>query len=297
MMADRIDSFIDEEFLRKLENLRIATKKGLRGFTQGEHRAVQIGEGLEFLDYRKYNPGDDLRYVDWSVYGRLDKLFIKLFHAEKNQTVHILLDMSRSMGWGKTPKYIHAKKIAAAVSYISLSNLDKVGVAAFSDRIRRINPPTRSKRRYFEVLDFLRALEPEGRTRINECLTEYASVRSDPGILLIISDLFDEKGIEDGLTTLRAKNFDTHLIHLLDHEELTWSERGNLRLRESETGEEKQIYIDGPLLELYREKMSRFIAGIRAFCHNYGISFYLYDTGVPFEEFLIDYIVKAPVFR
>ena len=267
-MTDRMDSFIDEEFLKKLENLRIAAKKGLMGLDQGEHRAVQMGEGLEFLDYRKYNPGDDLRYVDWSVYGRLDKLFIKLFHAEKNQTIHILLDMSRSMGWGESPKYIHAKKIAAAVGYISLSNLDKVGVAAFSDRIHRINPPTRSRRRYFEILDFLRTLEPGGRTRINKCLTEYASIRSDPGILLIITDLFDEEGIEEGMTTLRARNFDIHLIHLLDHEELYWSERGNLRLRESETGEEKQIYIDGPLLELYREKVHGFIAGIRAFCEN-----------------------------
>ena len=296
-MADPIDSFIDEEFLKKLEKLKIATKKGLKTPDQGEHKALQMGEGLEFLDYRKYNLGDDLRYVDWSVYGRLDKLFIKLFHAEKSQTIHILLDMSRSMGWGDFPKYINAKKIAAAVSYICLSNLDKVGVAAFSDRIRKTNPPMRSRRRYFEILEFLRNLEPEGKTHINNCLTEYASISPNPDVIIIVSDLFDEKGFQDGLMALAVRNFDIHLIHLLDHEEIYWSERGNLLLTETETGEERQIYIDGNLLELYREKLNHFIFDIQAYCTRYGISYYLHDTRIPFEDFLIDYLIKGTIFR
>ena len=296
-MADTIDSFIDEEFLKKLEKLKIATKRGLKGPDKGEHRALQIGEGLEFLDYRKYNLGDDLRYVDWSVYGRLDKLFIKLFHAEENQNIHILLDMSRSMGWGNSPKYIAAKKIAAAVSYMCLSNLDKVSIGAFSDRILEINPPMRSKRRYSQILDFLRVLEPDGRTRINACLSEYASLCSEPGIIVIVSDLLDEKGFQDGLMSLKTRHFDTHLIQVLDHEEISWSERGNLLLRELETGEEKQIHLDGTLLQLYREKVNDFISSINTYCDNCGISFYLHDTGIPFEDFLIDYVVKGYLFR
>jgi hypothetical protein len=172
-----------------------------------------------------------------------------------------------------------------------------VGVAAFSDRVRQINPPARSKRRFFEILDFLRVLEPDGRTRINECLTEYATIPSSPGILIIISDLLDEKGYRDGFLALTARDFDIHLIHLLDHEEIYWSERGNLRLTESETGEEKQIYIDGSLLEIYRGKVNRFISDVRSLCDNYGIRFYLYDTGIPFEDFLIDYLTRGTLLR
>ncbi len=296
-MAESVNSFIDEEFLKRLEKLKIATKKGLKGPEKGEHRAWQSGEGLEFLDYRKYHLGDDLRYVDWSVYGRLDKLFIKLFHAEENQTVHILLDMSRSMGWGEPPKHINAKKIAAAVSYMCLSNLDKIGVMAFSDSIIGINPPMRSKRRYSEILDFLRVLEPAGKTDINVCLTDYASICKNPGIVIVVSDLLDEKGFQDGLMALTSRNFDTHLIQILDHEEISWSGRGNLLLKEMETGERKQIFMDKGLLELYRQRVNRFISEIQTYCHSYGIHFYLHDTGIPFEDFLIDYLTRGTIFR
>jgi uncharacterized protein (DUF58 family) len=139
-MTEMHESFLDDEFLRKLEKLKIATKKSTRNPQRGEHRSWQSGEGLEFLDYRKYHLGDDLRYVDWSVYGRLDKLFIKLFHAEKGQTAHIVVDMSLSMESGNPPKDITAKKIAAAISYICLSNLNKTGLMAFNDQIVDLKP-------------------------------------------------------------------------------------------------------------------------------------------------------------
>ena len=168
--------FFDENFLKKLEKLKIVTKKGIKGPQRGEHKSWQSGEGLEFLDYRKYQVGDDLRYVDWSVYGRLDKLFIKLFHAEENQTIHILLDMSRSMGTGDPSKDISAKKIAAAVSYIGLSNLDRIRMTAFTEKIIDARSPFRGKRRYPEVLNFLTSLTPADQTDINACLSEYTTI-------------------------------------------------------------------------------------------------------------------------
>ena len=111
-MSNELESFIDDEFLKQLEKLKIISRKSTRNPRRGEYRSWQSGEGFEFLDFRKYHLGDDLRYVDWSVYGRLDKLFVKLFHAEKGQTAHILLDISRSMDSGKPSKDITAKKIA-----------------------------------------------------------------------------------------------------------------------------------------------------------------------------------------
>ena len=291
------DSFVDETFLKNLERLRIVTKKGKKGPERGEHKSWQSGEGLEFLDYRKYQVGDDLRYVDWSVYGRLDKLFIKLFHAEEDQTVHLLLDMSRSMGSGTLLKATSAKKIAAAISYISLSNLDKVSLMAFSDKIVDLRPLLRGKRKYAEVLHFLLHLTPSDKTAVNTCLSEYASISKYPGIIIVISDLFDQKGYQDGLKALIYRNFDVNLIQVLDHEELFWSKTGTLMLRDVETGEKKVTFLDPSLLERYHQKVAAFLATVRSFCSDYGINYYVYDTSIPFEEFLVDYVTRGAIFR
>ena len=296
-MPEALESFIDDAFLKNLEKLKIATKKGMKGPHRGEHKAWQSGEGIEFLDYRKYHLGDDLRYVDWSVYGRLDKLFIKLFHAEENQTVYVLLDMSRSMGSGTPPKHISAKKMAAALSYISLSNFDKIGLASFSDRIGDMKPPVRGKKTFPEVLSFLTSLQPANETDVNASLFEYASICRRHGIAIIVSDLFDPRGCADGLKALAYKHFDIHIIHTLDHEELFWTKTGNLLLNDVETGKKKVTYVDRSLLKRYRKKISDFISGIENFCRENEMSYYLYDTSVPFENALIDYFTNGAVLK
>ncbi len=291
------DSFIDEKFLKQLEKLKIVTQKGVKGPEHGEHKSWRSGEGLEFLDYRKYQPGDDLRYVDWSVYGRLDKLLIKLFHAEENQTIHILLDTSRSMGSGNPPKDISAKKIAAAVGYIALSNFDKIMLMSFSDTIIEMRSPIKGKRKYPEALNFLFSLTSAGNTDLNVCLSEYAAICKNPGIALVISDLFDPKGYQDGLKALTYRNFDIHLIQVLDHEELFWSQTGTFVLHDVETEEKKVTFLDKRLLELYQKRVDTFLAEIHNFCSNYGVHHYIYDTRVLFEDFLIDYLTKGAILR
>ena len=296
-MTINSETFLDDEFLRKLEKLKIISRKSARSPQRGEHRSWQSGEGLEFLDYRKYHPGDDLRYVDWSVYGRLDKLFIKLFHAEKGQTAHILLDMSQSMGGGYPPKDVTAKKIAAALSYICLANLDKTGLMAFNDKIIDIKTPARGRNRFPEVLKFLLALGTSSKTNINGCLAEYATICKNPGIAIIISDFFDAEGYEDGLKALAYRNFDINLIHVLDREEINWSKTGNLALLEIETGESKLTYIDKQALVLYRKKMDNFISGIKRYSAHYDMNYFLCNTAIPFEDTLTDYLSTGALFR
>ena len=290
--TETIESFIDDDFLRNLEKLKLVTRKGVKGPHRGEHKSWQIGEGIEFLDYRNYHLGDDLRYVDWSVYGRMDKLFIKLFHAEENQTIHVLLDMSRSMRSGTPPKHISAKKIAAALGYICLSNLDKIGLTAFSENIVAMKPPVRGKRSYSELLSFLVTLAPDNNTDLNTSLSAYAARCKKQGIAVVISDLFDPNGYSDGLKALTYKHFDTHIIHTLDHQELFWSETGNLMLQDIESGGKKVTFVDRSLLERYRQKIQDYITQIKGFCDNYGITYHLHDTSLPFEDFLIDYLAK-----
>jgi uncharacterized protein (DUF58 family) len=301
-MSDRPNTsetaaFLDDSFLNHLERLKLMAKKGLKGPQRGEHKAWQSGEGLEFLDYRKYQAGDDLRYVDWSVYGRLDKLFIKLFHAEENQTIHILVDMSRSMGAAAAAKALNAKRIAAAMSYVALSNLDKVTLTAFSETLLDRRAPVRGKRKYPDILRFLLALWPDAPTNLNACLSEYAAIGRYPGIVLILSDLFDPNGYQEGLKTLMYKGYDVHLIQILDHAELIGPAPGTLLLRDVETGAQKTTLLDAELVERYQHKMGAFLDEIRAFCHTYGLHHYVYDTRIPFETFLIDYLRQGAMFR
>ena len=296
-MSERLTSFIDNEFLAQLEKLKIVSRKSTRNPRRGEYRSWQSGEGFEFLDFRKYHLGDDLRCVDWSVYGRLDKLFIKLFHAEKGQTAHILLDISRSMENGTPSKDITAKKIAAALCYICLSNLDKTGLMAFNNKIVKTKPPTRGKKQFLEVLKFFQSLNPTDRTNVNDSLKQYAAICRNPGIAIIISDFFDPQGYEDGLKALAYRDFDINLIQVLDHEELYWSKTGHLLLNDCETGEKKTTLVDKKTLEHYRQKISEFIAGIKNYCSHRGISYYLCDTSIPFEKLLTDYLAKGALFR
>ena len=296
-MVENLESFIDDAFLKKLETLKVISSKSSRSPHRGEHRSWQSGEGLEFLDYRKYHQGDDLRYVDWSVYGRLDKLFIKLFHAEKGQTAHILLDTSLSMGTGIPSKDITAKKLTAAISYICLSNLDKTGLMAFSDKIVEVKSPARGKKQFPEVLKFLLSHKPADQTDLNGCLTEYASICKNPGIAIIISDLFDPNGYQDGLKVLAYRNFDINVIQVLEHEELFWSKTGNLLLQDAETGEKKVTLVDRHMLELYQKKINAYVFNIESYCGHYGINYFLCDTRIPFEDLLTNYLSKGALFR
>ena len=292
-----LESFLDEHFLRKLEKLRILAQRGIKGPAKGEHDSWRSGPSLEFLDYREYQAGDDFRYIDWNVYGRLDKLFIKLFRAEEDLTIHILVDMSKSMGSGNPPKEIYAKKIAAALCYIGLANLDRVNVTSFTNSLGDSKPPERGRQVYLSMLRYLLSLKPEGKTDLNSCLTEYASACKRPGIAIILSDLLDPKGCERGLEALSYGKFDISLIQILDREELFPPLSGYLTLKDVETGETKRITLDGTLLELYRKKIRDFIENIKDLCQKGGIDYYLSDTSIPFEDFLHDYLIKGTLFH
>ena len=293
----KAESFLDEDFLRKLERVKILAQKGIKGPIKGEHSSWRSGASLEFLDYRKYQVGDDFRYVDWNVYGRLDKLFLKLFRAEEELSIHILLDMSLSMGSGNPPKEIYAKKITAALAYIGLANLDRVGVTSFTDSLGESRPPRGGRQVYKSILNYLLSIQPKGKTDFNSCLTEYASTCKRPGIAIILSDLLDPKGFEKGLEAFQHRKFDITLLQVLNHEELFPSLRGYIVLNEVETHETKKTTLDGALLTLYREKMRGFLEKIKDFCIESGTDYYLSDTSIPFEDFLLEYLTKGMLFH
>jgi uncharacterized protein (DUF58 family) len=291
------EDFLDEDFLRKLERLKLLAGRVIKGPQKGEHGSWRSGTSLEFQDYRKYQVGDDFRYVDWNVYGRLDKLFLKLFRSEEDLRVHILMDISKSMAYGQPPKTLVAKKIAAALSYFAVANLDRVAFVSFADSIGPSLGSQRGKKAYHSILRYLTDLKPEGETGLNASLSDFASTCTKPGLAVIISDLLDTQGLEKGLEVLMQRKFKTTLIQVLDHEELSPSLDGYLILKEMETGETKRITLSEDLRSLYREKMKQFLKEIREFCLRKGIGYYLLDTSIPFENFLFDYLTKGTLLQ
>jgi uncharacterized protein (DUF58 family) len=294
---ERIEDFLDEDFLRKLESLKMLAKRGFKGPLRGVHIARRTGASLEFLDYRTYQAGDDFRYIDWNVYGRLDKLFLKLFREEEDLTIHILLDMSGSMDFGTPRKAIYAKKIAASLGYIGLAHLDRVGITAFSETLGSSLTPVRGKNQYLHLLRYLLPLQPEGRTSFNSCCESYASTCKRPGVAIVISDLMDPRGFTEGLDALRYRKFDISLIQVLNQHEMNPIADGYLTLKEVETGQTRRMNLDNDLLDLYRMRMRRYLDEISEFCHHHGIDYFIPDTGVPFEDFVFDYLRQGAIFQ
>lgn len=287
----------DEEFLRKLEKLQVLAHRAVRGRIRGEHKAWRAGRSLEFLDYRKYQPGDDFRYIDWNVLGRLDKLFIKLFRAEEDLTIHFLIDVSRSMALGRPSKDLYAKKTAAALGYIGLANQDRIGVTSFAENLGDSMAPRKGRKNYWLLLRYLESLDTEGRTDFNASLAQFSARCKRPGLAVIISDLLDPKGFRAGMDALKYRKFDLALIHVLDPAWFHPPATGRLELRDVETGETKRVTLDENLFTRYRARVNRFLVEVESYCHKNGIDYCQCRTDVPFEDFLLEYLLSGALFQ
>ncbi len=284
----------DSAFLAKLEQLYLLSKKLFRGEHRAERKSRQTGSSLEFADYRNYSVGDDLRSIDWNIYGRLDRLFVKLYEQEQDLHIYLLLDASASMRWRPegTPhfsKLDQARRIAASLAYIGLANLDRVNVLWFADLLLGDMGLTRGKSQFHKVLDFLqRAPSPNGAsTGLLSSARAFAQRMKRRGLVFLISDLFDPAGYEEALALLRYHQFEVHVIQTLDPAELRPRESGDLRLVEAETGEVFEITANDALLRRYEREIDAFVAGAEAYCLRRGVGYAQVTTAVPFEELVL----------
>src|ERR1700756_1849184 len=188
------ETFFDAEFLRKLERLHLIAKRLDWAGAKGEHAASRKGFSLEFSDYRTYQRGDDLRYVDWNIYRRLDRLLLKVFTAEEEMNVYLLVDTSSSMAQGKPPKIDCAKKIAAALGYIGLKNLDRVGGASFSSALHAPLTLGRGRKQILSLFNFLIKLSCDGATDLRSTMHAFTHLFPHPGLVVVVSDFFDPAG-------------------------------------------------------------------------------------------------------
>lgn len=304
------DRLFDGTFLSKVEQLHLIARRLFGAGGRGERRSRRPGASLEFADYRDYASGDDLRTIDWRVYGRLDRLFVKLFEEEEDLHIHLLIDASSSMRWnpadpgrsggagGAHPKFDQARRVAAALAYISLAHLDRVNVYYFSDRLLSDAGMRRGRNQFPVVLRFLRrAPAPESPTDLASALGEFTARVRRPGLAVLLGDLLDPGGFERGLDLLHYHHFETQVIQILLPEELDPDLSGDVRLLDCETGERLDLLADPATLRAYRRTARAHLARLAGFCRTRQIGHVRADATLPFEELVLRALREGRVLR
>jgi uncharacterized protein (DUF58 family) len=291
------EPLLDPSFLRKLDNLSILTRKAMAGEMQGERRSPRRGASVEFADFRPYASGDDIRQIDWNLYARAERFYLKLFVAEEELSVHLLVDTSASMDWGQPNKLRYAKQLAGAFGYIALSNLDRVTVSAFgAGPGPQALPSVRGKRGAVPLFDFLQRLSSGGGGGLAKVCRSYAQTARTPGPLLLCSDLLDP-GWKEALGALTSRPFEVTVMHILAPQEIAPELDGDFKLVDAEGGEPIEISADLGLIQRYRENLESWRAEIESYCGGRGMNYLKVDTAVPVEEFVTSQLRRRSVLR
>lgn len=291
------EPLLESSFLRKLDRLAILTKRAMAGDIQGERRSPRRGSSVEFADFRPYTSGDDIRQIDWNLYARAERFYLKLFVAEEELNVHLLVDTSASMDWGAPNKLRYAKQLAAAFGYIALSNLDRVSVTAFGAGPGNAQMPgVRGKRGALPLFGFLQNLAASKGGDLAKSCRSYVQAARTPGPLLLCSDLLDA-GWKDGLSALSARPFEITVMHTLAPQELEPELDGDFKLVDIEGGQPVEISADLDLLRRYKEQLAAWQAEIESYCSARGMNYLPVDTSVPVDEFVISRMRKRGILR
>jgi uncharacterized protein (DUF58 family) len=290
----------DEATLRKLNTLSLVASQVRAGAIKGERRSTKRGASVEFADYRNYTPGDDLRRLDWNVYGRLDRPFIKLLEEEEDLAVHVLVDASRSMDWGDGPthKLGYALRLGAALGAVALGAGDRLTAAVLNaEGPLHLFGPSRGSQQLLRLAAFLENTTPSGITDLNASLRDYALASRRPGLLFLISDLFAPTGFQEGLARLQARGYEVTVLHTLSPDELGPPLAGDLRLVDIETGHAQEVSLDSGLRDLYRRRIQSWQTEIQAYCLKRGIRYMRLSTTTPWDKVLLTEMRKAGVVR
>jgi uncharacterized protein (DUF58 family) len=288
------DHLFDEAFLRRLEQLELASRRLTAGRMKGERRSVRRGQSVEFADYRNYAAGDDLRQLDWNVYARLERLFIKLFVEEEDVTVHVLVDASRSMDFGEPNKLVFARRAAAALAYLGLAHLDRVSVAFLGDGRATTLRPLRGKARVFEAFRFLSEPRRERLTGLAAAARDYAGRLRGRGPLILVSDLMDP-GYLDALRDLAGTRCQLSVLHVLSPEELDPDVPPDARLVDNETDAGIDVTGDDDLVDRYRARLADWQAEIGGFVARRGGSYVVVPSDLDLADLLFDVLRRRRV--
>ncbi len=278
--------FIDEAFLERLANLRFIVKGRRQGHLSGVHASPRAGVSLEFSDYRAYAPGDDFRYIDWNVYGRLDRVLVKTFVHEADLPIYLLVDFSASMQVGTPSKAQYAAQFAAGMAYLGLKELDRVGVYPFNDALILGLPPRHGMGQMGKVLKVLREAEPGGRTSIDQAITEFLAQTHESGVVFIISDFLGSRGYEEGLAKLAYRGDEITVIQVLDPTDASPAAVGTTRIVDVESSQRLTLTIGHRTKEEYERRFREYQQTLKAFLLSRRISHFQVATDRPMERFI-----------
>lgn len=283
--------------LAQLEQLELVSRKIFRGRMKGERRSLRKGQSVEFADFRPYVAGDDLRFIDWNLFARLEKLFLKLFLEEEDLHFFALIDTSASMEFGTPTKLHYARQLAAALGFVGLCRADRVRIEALSSDPRQAGPVLRGRHSLPRMLDYLEKLTPQGTTTLAAGVKSFLLRNTGRGILVLISDLMDKQGYEEALRMLVAQRMDVFVVQVLSAEELDPDLKGDLRLVDCEDQESTEITVGPAIMQRYRETLAAFTSGAKEFCSRRGLNYLLADTRLPVEQLVGQYLRKRGLVR
>jgi uncharacterized protein (DUF58 family) len=290
MPAATSTPLLDPDFLHKLEQLELVSRKIFVGRMKGERKSKRRGSSVEFADHRNYSIGDDLRHIDWNVFGRLDKLFLKLFLEEEDLHFYTLLDTSLSMDFGDPTKLHYGKQVAAALAFIGLVNHDRVVLDTFSSQLEPGMPSVRGRSQMWRVVQYLERLEASGSSDLTAAARSFAIKHAGKGIVVVISDFLDKHGYEEALRYLLARNMDIYVVHVLSREEVEPELVGDLRLVDAEDDDIAEITVSAPLLKRYKDTLNAFVGGLKDWCTRRGITYIFTTNQNPFDRLILSYL-------
>ncbi|HID77792.1 MAG TPA: DUF58 domain-containing protein [Planctomycetaceae bacterium] len=277
--------------------MELVSRKIFRGRMKGERRSRRKGQSVEFADFRNYVPGDDVRFIDWNTYARLDRLFLKMFIEEEDLHFYALIDASPSMDFGTPTKLHFAKRLAAALGFIGLVRGDRVRIQSLNPPAGKPIPVLRGRRCLWQMLGYLEEIQQDDPIRLAEAVRNFTVRNTGKGIVVLISDLLDKEGYEAALRYLLAQDWDIYVIHVLSAEELEPDLAGDLRLVDCEDGDQAEVTISGPLMKRYRQTVSAFINSAREFCTRRGIVYFPARNELSVEELITGYLRQRGLVR
>ena len=257
-VANTQEPLLSPSLLAKLEQMELVSRKIFRGRMKGERRSRRKGQSVEFADFRNYVAGDDLRFIDWNMYARLDKLFLKLYLEEEDLHFYTLIDVSKSMNFGSPTKLRYAKQLAAALGYIGLCRADRVKIEPLDGAKTNSAPVLRGRRSLWRMLEYLENMQANTDVTLTEAVKSFCLRNTGKGILVLITDLLDKSGYEEALKYLVARDLDIYLIHVLSQEEIDPDIQGDLKLVDCEDADIAEISVSQRLIDRYRQTLATF---------------------------------------
>jgi len=286
---------IDPTFLDQLKGLELLARRKVSSVYMGSRRSVRQGRGIEIADYREYYPGDDFRSIDWRVYARTERLYIRRFEEEKDLTLHILIDSSASMDFSVSGmrKFDYGGSIAVGFAYLAMSKYEKFASALFSDRITDVMQPKKGKMHFFRMVELLNNAIQKGKTDLEKCIGQYTNMIKSRSFIIVISDFIEPmESLEYAIYRIAKYSKEAILVQILDPGEISLRWTDDVRFEDMESLKSERTFLSPDFKKRYQERLKEHISGIQEICDDTGVEFYSITTDTPLFDAFVRIVEK-----